>query len=379
MALRVGDVKDLRAGLVASGAAVDLPMAEVIRDLGSWYESDGKKLGILNRQAFAYLSECLRSARDDEARHLATGAFMTLREGAAADPERSRFVTHYAIRQLSQLTGRTYQWGGIPILPEEESTALGLFDDSLSETDHEDDELLRIASEFIERHSSGSDLFGRFAHDLETLLEILTDSEQTKRAHEIARAALIYFVEVDDAIPDDLGPVGLLDDAFVARRAVEELRPGRSVLAGYLDRVTSKWPFLVDVVFSAEDHEYRLSEFMVLNAAMLLETIEAEEGDATGTAIVTGEAGPLPFLVGFVRALAEVRNYAEARSTPTFETGARVSIIGQRGRVVVRVARLIQRRVRRPGGRRAPLHHGLSRRMFAAEGRGTHAHCDAVV
>ena len=50
-----------------------------------------------------------------------------------------------------------------------------------------------------------------------------------------------------------------------------------------------------------------------------------EVGDIHAAVIVAPDGGPLPFLIGFVRALAEVRSYAEARHRRRFEPGERLA------------------------------------------------------
>ncbi len=325
MALKVRDVSELENELIALGHGLVGPTDTLLRDAAEWYDSEGWKLGILDRQTLAHMAECIRSPQDDETRSLAIGALLAIQRDGSRDPERARFLARFAVRRLCEITGRVIQWGGIEIPASEQQKAQGLFDEARSDSSFSDADLVARASIFVEQHAGSGDMFGRFARDLETLLDVFTDGAESEEAREVTRAALVYFAEVYDAIPDDLGPVGLLDDAFVARRAVERLRPGRSVLAGYLDEVTRKWPFLVDMILSADGHEHRVSEFMVLNAAMLLESVESEEEGPWGTAIVTGEAGPLPFMIGFVKALSEIRRYSENSSIPVFEVGQRLA------------------------------------------------------
>lgn len=326
MPLTVRDVRGLDQELVSTGARASSSREETLRAAATWFEAEGGASRILDRGMFAHLCEFVRSAFDDDVRSLALGALISLERDWQSDPERARFIVRFALRRLCARTGSNFQWGGVSLPENELRDAEVLFEVALGDSERSDDDLVDHALRFADDHHDGGDLFSRFSQDLELLVEVLTNPGAVEEHGDVARAALLYFLEVADAIPDDLGPVGLLDDAFVVRRAVERIFPGRSVLSGYLDAVVHDWPFVMDVVLEQDEEARPLSEFVVINAALLLTRADgSKEDEIEPTAIVAADAGPLPFLMGFIRALAEVRSFVHEPGIADFEIGDRLS------------------------------------------------------
>ena len=236
-----------------------------------------------------------------------------------------RFVSRFALRRICSLTGLRIGWSGLPIPEVDETEAQELFEIARDDSQYADEQLLAITSDFMTRFENSNDMFGRFAQDLEVLMDVITSPVAALDQREVARAALVYCAEVSDAIRDDSGLVGLLDDALIVRRAVEQIRPGRSVLSAYLDSAVNDWPFLKDLALETGGALYGLSEFVIINSGLLLRKSGDETEERIGKTVVTADFGPLPFLLGFVRALAEVRSFISTERTPRFKQGERLA------------------------------------------------------
>ncbi len=325
MSLTVRDVENLEEDLLRIGKADGSFGESTLLGLVDCYESEAPGADILDQQSFAQLCECIRSSTDEAARHLALGILAVIQHDGRERPERARFVLRFGIRHLVSRLGHRFGWHGIPLPPADEEAADQLFEVARGDSTYSDEILLSGARAFIDRFEESPDMFGRFAEDLRVLLHVLTREGASEEQKDIARAALVYFVEASDAIPDHLGPVGLLDDALVVRRAVERIMPGRSVLGGFLDSFIGDWPFLRDLHLSTEAGTYTLSEFMIINVAMILADAPDESGSKRRAVVLSTIPPPLPFLIGFVCALAAVRTYADRDDPPILDVGQRLA------------------------------------------------------
>ena len=287
MTLTVRDVDGLERELLAAGGAIVGQTSSLLRDAADWYEKKGEPLGVLDRHSFAYLSECIRSEASEQTRRIAMGALVTLQRETEKRPDRARFVLRFALRRIYSLSGREIEWSGIPIPNVDVAEAQELFEVARGDSRYSDAELLNTASEFVNRFEDANDMFGRFAQDLKVLIDVLKSPTADESHLDTARAALVYFVEVADAISDDVGSVGLLDDALIVRRAVAHIQPGRSVLASHLDSIIRNWPFLLDVPLAAHGDAHGLSEFMVINSAVIMSAVGDEVGDIHAAAQVS--------------------------------------------------------------------------------------------
>ena len=325
MAVTVRDVEGLEERLLEAGRELRDSSSSLLADAARWYENEAEPQGILDRQTFAHLCEVARSSTDEKVRLLATGTLTVLKRDSEQHADRARFVSRFALRRLCVLTGSNFGWSGLPIPHVEAEEAKELFDVARTDTRYSDETLLTKTDNFIQRHENSGDLFGRFAQDLEILVDVLTNPATIETHQDLARAALVYFVDPSDAISDDIGPVGLLDDAFIVRRAIEQIQPRRSIISSHLDTVVRDWPFLRDLALGANGELHRLSEFMIINTGLVLLESESNPGDSRGSVVVTSESGPLPFLVGFIRALAEVHSFIDESGRPAFRQGERLA------------------------------------------------------
>lgn len=91
-------------------------------------------------------------------------------------------------------------------------------------------------------------LIAGLRHRLDLATDILAKASIPQRARIRAASAILYLAELHDAIPDELGEIGLLDDDFALRIVLDELAEYTSAGAlHWAERVTALWddvPFL---------------------------------------------------------------------------------------------------------------------------------------
>jgi uncharacterized membrane protein YkvA (DUF1232 family) len=325
MALTFGEVAQIDQRLASDGRSVSAAEIEnLLKEVESWFRrptEDGRKN--FDSNTLATLSAAARKHEDDHARALAIGALMLACREGERHPDRVRFALKFATERIAALAGSSSLWNGIRLSAEEEADARALFDIARGDTSYTDAELAEAVEGFVRDFARDGALFGALAADLSYLAECMLDPAFDATKKEVARAALTYFAVVSDAIPDDLGFVGFLDDAFVVAHAMEEIRPERARLSALLEEVIQRWPFVRDVVLEAGGGERPLSEFILVNAALLLDDVCTRDG-SLGAALIVPEAGPLPFLIGFVRALHEATRSCIESTSNEFTKGERL-------------------------------------------------------
>jgi len=94
-------------------------------------------------------------------------------------------------------------------------------------------------------------LLSGILHRLELVAAVVADSERADADRRQAAAAILYLDEVNDAIPDRLGLIGLLDDDFALRITLEELgNYPEDERLHWTERISALWddlPFLQGV------------------------------------------------------------------------------------------------------------------------------------
>ena len=133
------------------------------------------------------------------------------------------WVVTCAVKELAQ----QLPWikdGVLPELSPKERSALPNLLSSGSPT--ETPELLERAktSAIALQNNQSMAPFAHTAHtDAEELIRRLEQGILNNEQAACALSALSYFVRANDAIPDELGPMGYLDDAYILRRAIETI------------------------------------------------------------------------------------------------------------------------------------------------------------
>jgi len=233
-------------------------------------------------------------------------------------PDKVRYVTNFALNRIKTLLGEKPIWS-IPNLTEQDRyDALSLFEASKGDKTYTEEELINSTEEIIEKHRNSPLIFGRLAHDLEILVDEIRNEDTDPENREIARAALTYLVYAADAIPDDLGLVGFLDDAMVVHEAISKVMPTRSALTQLLDTLISDYPFLTNLRLESSKGDCTPSEFVLLNALMILQGTRIDAEHANYAIIVT-DTEPLPFFLAFILGICEVWNLQSNSEIPKFE------------------------------------------------------------
>lgn len=275
----------------------------------------------VGEEAFAEFTEAARSGSEPMVRGLALSAIRMIAV-EVRDPDQARFIARVAKRKLRAMTGAAHLWKLVALSVVDEEQASALFEAAIGDRSYSDDMLFDTAARFICAHGGHFGVHGRLAMHLGLLVRAVRESTDGEHV-ELARAALTYFVLEADAIPDTLGAIGWLDDSVIAQRAIARIYPERGAISKLLDEVAGHWSFLVDMVLESAEGEYPISEFVVVNTALLLE--EVASGGGQGAVVVLEEPGPLPFLCGFLRAIAEVRvRLSDGSTTPRFSLGDRL-------------------------------------------------------
>lgn len=324
MPLTFGEIAQIEQRLAADGRSASAEdVSELLKHIDSWFRPrvgrtnfDSKTLGAL--------TAVVRKHEDDRARALAIGALMFARREHEQQSDRVRFALKFATERIAALAGGSPLWHSVRLSADEEADARALFDVARGDTSYSDAELSAAVDRFIGDFARDRSIFGALANDLGYLAACVRDPSFDAKKKEVARAALTYFAVASDAIPDDLGFVGFLDDAFIVTKAMDEIRPERARLNALLEDVIQRWPFVRDVVLEAGGGERPLSEFILVNAALLLDDV-CTRGGSSGAALVVPEAGPLPFLIGFVRALHEATRNCGAGTVNEFVEGERLA------------------------------------------------------
>ncbi len=326
MSITFEDVARLEGRFVRRGQRIEersgRPPLQFLRD------SLGQIEGQVDPNELALLSRYLLGNHSEMVVHLALGALDLVREKLADEPERARFALRFALQRLRTLTGESPAWW-LPELeaPEREEMET-LLEVARGDQSFSEQELIHNARAFADQHERSGHHFRKLSAGLRLLVEVLENPGASPRHCEAARAALTYFSEVSDAIPDDLGPVGMLDDAAAIQHAVAEIHPERGVIGALLDDVVRDWPFVMDLSLGEESNPYPVSEFVLVSAALVLDSVL--ETGAKGSVLIQSRLGPLPFLIAVLRALSEVRRVLDLGSVPAFSRGER--LVGPAGR-----------------------------------------------
>jgi uncharacterized membrane protein YkvA (DUF1232 family) len=212
------------------------------------------------------------------------------------------FVASYAVHEISMRLGSPVSYHPPAITKDEQVLAEDIFE-KLSSANGCDSTLALHVHEKLEqiKELTSCGFLKRFATNALALVEVLADPEHPVEDKVCARGALRYLLEKDDAIKDELGLVGYLDDLFILQTAVELISPQREPLIELLDRVVGVWPFLNMLTLDDGSGPRPASEFAILNSALSCRKLRSE--DTMNTLLIAPETGPIAVLIGFVSTL----------------------------------------------------------------------------
>lgn len=278
-------------------------------------------------QAVAHLSAHLHHPPSAHARTLARGAIVVAlnAEVVPATPSDVETVVEFALSRLDDLSKNGT---GHELDEESRGKALALLDRCCTLPEGDDSRLIELTSAFIDSTARLAEgvLFARMLDDLRFLANALQERTRTPGELRTVRGALAYFAERDDAISDDLGIVGILDDAFIARLVRERLEPEQRSRNIAIDMVLGRWPLLQHLRLTTDSHagSWTPSVVTILNlgASLLGEA-------ASRSAIVTPQTARLGLLLGTVAALCRIYEHARRATTFQPEPGTYIAPVGR--------------------------------------------------
>lgn len=212
------------------------------------------------------------------------------------------FIASYAASEIAARLGEPATFHPPAITDEERLLAEAIFE-RLSAAEGCDERLISNVRQEIDQTETmtRSGFMRRLKLNAEALVKVLENPQRSDDDKTCARGALRYLVEDEDAINDNLGLVGYLDDLFILQTAVDLISPVREPLIELLDRVVGVWPFLN--MFSLDDGggSRAASEFAIINAALSCKQLQSN--DAINTVLISPETGSIATVVGLVAAL----------------------------------------------------------------------------
>jgi len=335
------DRRVLLESLCAFGTDCAESSAELIDWATRWTATLAPTFGFelsLARDVF-YICELLRTAADGEATRIARGGLAYLYRGNRVDQPTlgplglldDAFVAGYAAHAIREEIGGAASYSPPGLSSEEQARAEAMFLGLLEIPEDQDDDLPDQALGAIQTLGSllDSGLFRRLRVAVRFLGQVLRERGRSRDHRQIARAALTYVVEEADAIPDSLGPIGFLDDYFVADLAVGLIDPEQTPWVNLIDAVVGAWPFLNMVAFGNGQRGVAASEFLLVNIALTCPKLRGGASESP-THLIVPRTGPLPLLLGFFASLGEV-SIARGRqsSAALFTVGQKVLVDGK--------------------------------------------------
>ena len=236
------------------------------------------------------------------------------------------FIASCAVHEIAVRLGEPVAYHPPAITKEEQAKAEEIFE-KLSLIDGCDTELVDRVVETLDDLKNLADcgFLKRLATNARTLIDVLKDSKRPEDERICARGALRYFVENDDAISDDLGLVGYLDDVFILQTAVDLVSPLREPLIELLDQVVGVWPFLNMLTLDDGSGPRPASEFAILNFALSCRDLRSS--DTRNTMLIAPETGPIAILLGFITTLGLAHKAGRRRLTEeSFTPGQKVLV-----------------------------------------------------
>lgn len=212
------------------------------------------------------------------------------------------FVASYAVHEIAIRLHEPVAYHPPAITKEEQTLAEEIFE-RLSAIDGCDMKLVDRVVKNLDNLTNLTDcgFLKRMATNARTLIGVLQDENRPTDDKTCARGALRYFVEDDDAINDELGLLGYLDDIFILQTAVDLVSPLREPLIELLDHVVGVWPFLNMLTLDDGTGPRAASEFAILNSALACRDLRS--ADTLNTMLIAPETGPIAILLGFISTL----------------------------------------------------------------------------
>lgn len=152
-----------------------------------------------------------------------------------------------------------------------------------------------------------------------TLIEVA--KEQNSERARVATAALAYFASDDDAVPDKMGVLGLIDDAYVIEWAFAAVT-GTTLQLPVLESAIERWSFLDDLIFLDDQGLIGFDRYVSYLIGMVLFSIF----ELKQQLVLAREGGPTALLAAICVAVAWQRDAAALKPSKGLETGTPIFI-----------------------------------------------------
>jgi uncharacterized membrane protein YkvA (DUF1232 family) len=273
-------------------------------------------------------------SKDIDLANIARGGLLYVLRAGTDNPLLGRFgladdafIASYAVHEIRTRLGDHAVYNPPVLHKQEQDVAEQLFLEFLDRPLMEDKSLASAAHRVSEQLAglAACGLFRRLRNHIHFLTSVLGDSRFTPEQISLARAGLGYIVCESDAIDDQLGIIGYLDDNFIAQLAVDLIEPAREPWLALLDATVGAWPFLNGMLIDDGTGGRPVSEYMIINSALACPQLRG--GEYGSTALILPAAGPVPFLLGFVATLGLVQESGQRDVTEdSFRIGQKVLV-----------------------------------------------------
>jgi uncharacterized membrane protein YkvA (DUF1232 family) len=244
------------------------------------------------------------------------------------------YVLGLAIHEISEITGNSLRYSG-PELSEKqrmdvETKVAQYFEKPLLSDEKLLEHGLRVTGKI--GHIAVSGFWGRFRRNMDLLFKTLSETSDDVEK-KWSRAALSYLADENDLIPDDLGLIGFLDDVYAVTFALTHMKCNSANLISAIDYVVEKWPWLGWMVFTDNNVNHELSEFLITNMGLAQRILRIDQEPQMENLIVP-VVNPIPVILGFLTAIGEVYESSKnGQPEIVFEKGQKVFFDGKAIRI----------------------------------------------
>lgn len=324
MPFSVAEAARLEKAILREGSRADSNWEALVLSACEWYAAERKSADpTLTPEVLAFLCETIRSADDLIAKQLAAGVLLLAQQEQPGKKHGIAFAARFAMGRIKTLTQSRLGWTSISLSEKDRQDALALFDAAKEDRSYTVSELVENATLFVRQYQNDSGIFGKLASDLSFLIQMISRHDLPAAQEEVARAALTYFAVSSDAIPDDLGFVGLIDDVFVVKHALALIDPSRATFIEQLDQLIIDWPFVreVQLWMKGLERSRRLTEFELFHSMLIQHAIATKNS----VAVVGADPKRIRTIVGFIAGLATTREHIGTGSLPDFKQGEKLT------------------------------------------------------
>jgi len=236
------------------------------------------------------------------------------------------FICNYAVHEIKKRLGEQAIFSPIKLTQAEQQKAENLFLEFVDSPTLEKSILIERSLKIVVdlQNLSLCCLFQRFSRNIEFLVSVLSDSGRSGEQKKYACAALNYLIYENDAIEDNIGIIGYIDDNFIIQLAVDFINPNREPWVEFLEQIVSAWPFLNEIAIDDGAGSRPFSEYMIINSALVCNEVHVQDFPRT-VLLMTPVVGLTPFLLGFVSTLGLIQK-EEGEKIKSFVPGDKVLV-----------------------------------------------------